>query len=653
MRTLAVVLALSLIAVRAVAAPIHDASGKGDLAKVKAVLARDAKLLNLRDADGATPLHFAVAGGQKAVVEYLLLKKADVNAKKKDGVTPLHVAASLAKVEIAKLLLAKGANKDAADSKGRTPLTLAGEKGDTDLISLLSGKATPPKPGVKVISIPKDAVVMRAGKKLAGVKKGTELKLGDVLEAGKSGDLVIHIGDISAIRLKPGAKLKLTKLTLTGELDIRTDLEKGDALVRVRALTGQSRFQMASPGAIVAVKGTAFAVKVKGSESTVVVAEGKVGVSLPSDPSREVEVMDGEMVAVKGRDLPRPEPVGAEQSVIIQQMLKEALPAGPREIGAKADGPPVSQLLSDWPEYLRDFVPTTEARFRVCAKDGMPQVLILSGEFTMGNDSGDEAEKPAKKVFISAFWMDMHEVTYEQYARFLNDVKPDDDQRKEWLKLQGEPQAEHNVGFAYGPKISFDDGKYVAQEEFRRYPAAWVTWQGADAYAKWAGRSLPTEAQWERAARAGKEGQTYVWGEGPPTPGAGNFADESYKKVWPKLSALTGYNDGFSVASPVCSFRPNTFSLYDMAGNLSEFCLDVYALDWYSRMPDRDPVNLAEPTPPPPGQSGDRVRRGGHWATGAFGPQDRVLRSLRLSERPVQTRAWDNTGFRCVSPAGR
>lgn len=326
MKAFAAILVLSLVAINALAAPIHDAAGKGDLAKAKALVAKDPKLVNLKDPKGATPLHFAAAGGHKAVVEYLLSKKADVNAKKKDGVTPLHVAASLGKLEIAKFLLAKGAERNTADSKGRTPLTLAGEKGNVEMIDLLSGKATPLKLVVRVVSIPADAVVLRAGKKSAGITKGTELKLGDVIENGKAGDFVIHIGDISAIRLKPGAKLKLTKLALAGEPDIRTDLQAGDALVRVKALTGQSQFQMASPGAVVAVKGAAFAVQVRGAESTVIVGEGKVGVALPSDPSSEVEVLENERLTARDDGLGQPEPVTRDDLDLIREMLLERLP---------------------------------------------------------------------------------------------------------------------------------------------------------------------------------------------------------------------------------------------------------------------------------------------------------------------------------------
>jgi formylglycine-generating enzyme required for sulfatase activity len=276
-------------------------------------------------------------------------------------------------------------------------------------------------------------------------------------------------------------------------------------------------------------------------------------------------------------------------------------------------------------------------------KDGEAMVLVPAGEFTMGSNSDDPRESPARKIYVSAFRMDVHEVTYERYVRFLNDVKPNDTQRKEWLRFSGEPQAEFKTGFAYGPKISFENGAYVAQAQFLRYPVAWVTWKGADAYAKWAGESLPSEAQWERAARAGKEGQSFAWGEGPPPPGSGSFCDQSHKKVWPKLSSLADYDDGFSVASPVGIFKSNAFGLYDMDGNVSEWCVDVYVDGWYSRMPDRDPVNL--------GQSGTHVARGACMNSGAFGPQDKVLGEYRLSARwtPKHT-DWDNIGFRCVSP---
>ena len=120
------------------AAPIHSAAAKGDLTQVRLLLNKDASMLDLVDKDGATPLHHAVAGRHKAVVEFLLGKGANVNAKKTDGVTPLHVAVALKSVEIARALVLQHANPGAEDGKGRTPLSMATEAGDPKMIALLS-----------------------------------------------------------------------------------------------------------------------------------------------------------------------------------------------------------------------------------------------------------------------------------------------------------------------------------------------------------------------------------------------------------------------------------------------------------------------------------------------------------------------------------
>ena len=585
MKAFAAILVFSVVAINALAAPIHDSSGKGDLAKVKTLIAKDPKLVNAKDGNGATPLHFAVAGGHKAVAEFLLSKKADVNAKKKDGVTPLHVAAAMGRTEIAKLLLAKGANKNVSDSKGRTPLTLAGEKGNAEMIDLLSGKAATPKPGVKVVSIPKDAVVLRGGKKVAGIAKGTELKLGDVLENGKAGDFVIHVGDTAAIRLKPGAKLKLTKLTLTGDLDIRTDLQGGDALARVRALTGQSRFQMASPGAVVAVKGTAFALKVNGEESTVIVGEGKVGVALPSEPGKEVDVLDGEMVTAGKGALPQSEPVGAAESEIIQQMLEEALPSVELDDSSGAPQPGSAAINP---------------------KDGAEMVWVSAGEFTMGSTAEQivearsggstkaewfEGEQPQRKVYLDGYWIYRNEVTVAQYQKFCLETG---------RKMPTAPSWGWNSN----------------------YPIENVDWQDAGDYAKWAGGKLPTEAQWEKAAR-GTDGRIFPWGNEFDAWGCNN-----------------GYTDpkatpGQDRTEPVGSYPADAspYGCMDMAGNVCEWCADWYAGDYYKSAPTRNPTG--------PSDGERRVVRGGSWGVHA-------IAYFRCAKRFGIGPTDPCGGFRCV-----
>jgi len=140
------ILALALLAGSgaARASAIHEASGKGDLAAVKAAVAAKPASVSERDSKKATPLHYAAAGGHTAVVEYLVSRKADVNARKPDGVTPLHVAAAMGRTAAARALLTHGAKRDAKDNTGRTPLSIAQAKGFHGLVTLLQ-----PKPATK------------------------------------------------------------------------------------------------------------------------------------------------------------------------------------------------------------------------------------------------------------------------------------------------------------------------------------------------------------------------------------------------------------------------------------------------------------------------------------------------------------------------
>ena len=145
-------LAVMLTATCAPAAPIHDAAAKGDLAKVKALLKAKPELINSVDGNGATPLHHAVAVNHKAVVEFLLANKANVNAKRTNGVTPLHIAAAMGRLEIAEVLLSKGAEPQAIDNKGRTAMSLAETNGHVAILALLTGSKTPTAQGAKTAS---------------------------------------------------------------------------------------------------------------------------------------------------------------------------------------------------------------------------------------------------------------------------------------------------------------------------------------------------------------------------------------------------------------------------------------------------------------------------------------------------------------------
>ncbi len=240
-----------------------------------------------------------------------------------------------------------------------------------------------------------------------------------------------------------------------------------------------------------------------------------------------------------------------------------------KPVTAAAPSPaPSGGRPAGWPEYLSSYQPPTGmswSSYRVSPKDGMPQVLIPAGEFLMGSPADEKGrrddEGPQKRVYVSAFWMDLHEVTVGQYQRFCRATN---------RKLP--PPSHHG----------WED----------RHPVSNVTWDDAAAYCQWAGRRLPTEAEWVKAARGGREGQAYVWGtQWPPPRGGGNFG------------SIDGYDDGYAGVAPVGSFAPNGYGLFDLAGNVWEWCQDWYDEGWYARMPGRDPCNTT---------NGDaRVQRGG------------------------------------------
>jgi len=197
----------------------------------------------------------------------------------------------------------------------------------------------------------------------------------------------------------------------------------------------------------------------------------------------------------------------------------------------------------------------------VTEKDDM--VLIPAGEFQMGSNESDD-EKPIHTVYLDAFYIDKYEVTNAQYKKFM-DAK------------------------GYKAPGYWNDPKYNAPN----HPVVGVTWNDAKAYADWAGKRLPTEAEWEKAARGGVTGKKYVWGdEWPPPNKAGNF-DNSITK------------DGYTYTAPVGSFKPNGYGLYDMAGNVWEWCADWYDNNYYFTSTKSNPAG--------PSSGTYHVCRGGSW----------------------------------------
>ena len=239
-------------------------------------------------------------------------------------------------------------------------------------------------------------------------------------------------------------------------------------------------------------------------------------------------------------------------------------------------------------------VPTTSAgQQEVTGKDGAPMAIVPAGEFMMGSNQGDDDEKPAHRVNLDAFYMDTYEVTVGQYAKFLEATGLESP--KEWNTMN--------------------------KPQHQKRPVVYVDWADAATYCKWAGKRLPTEAEWEKAAR-GTDGRVYPWGNEPPTRLHANFGKEN----WNDHAALTPVGILEDGKSP--------YGIYDMAGNVWEWTSDWYDKNYYKNSPAQNPKGAA---------SGEyKVIRGGSWY---FNP--RYLRSAnRLNSKPAGRH--NGNGFRCA-----
>ena len=265
----------------------------------------------------------------------------------------------------------------------------------------------------------------------------------------------------------------------------------------------------------------------------------------------------------------------------------------------------------------RERLPTTDLPQRIVGKDGAEMVLIPAGEFQMGsNHTNDSAEKPVHTVYVDAFYMDVHEVTIGQYYQFV--------------RATGHRSPSHSL-----PPFSPTD----------RHPMVYVSWHDAMAYAKWAGKRLPTEAEWEKAARGGYIGQKYPWGNGPPDGTQCNFADKSGAnsgmwETWDKSA-----DDGYTYTAPVGSYPPNGYGLYDMAGNVWEWCFDAYDGNFYASSPPRNPIAgiiVTNTTDNSITVNESRVLRGGSWT-----PHPQNVRSAHRWSYGAHSVSF-SVGFRCV-----
>lgn len=263
--------------------------------------------------------------------------------------------------------------------------------------------------------------------------------------------------------------------------------------------------------------------------------------------------------------------------------------------------------------------PTEESKISIKGRAPSPtdMILIPAGWFEMGSNDGGSAEKPMHRVYIDAFYIDYYEVTNEQFCRFLNEKGNQEENGGKWLNIDSEDCL-----------IEYSDGKYCPKSDYTNHPVLGISWYGARAYAKWAGKRLPTEAEWEKAARGGLVGKKRPWGD------LISHDDANYASYTAGIRLPTGGRDKWERTSPVGSFPPNGYGLYDMAGNVWEWCSDWYDANYYKNSPERNPQGPLSDT--------YRVIRGGGW----MNPAEYIRCSFRYRVAPTYTNPV--LGFRCV-----
>ena len=251
--------------------------------------------------------------------------------------------------------------------------------------------------------------------------------------------------------------------------------------------------------------------------------------------------------------------------------------------------------------------------------------LIPAGTFQMGSTTGDVDEVPVHTVELDVFYIDQHEVTNAKYQTFV--------------AATGHPPP-RGIGYTAVYELLKNDYEPWNDPGFNHpdQPVTTVTWFDATAYCEWVGKRLPTEAEWEKAARGGLEGARYPWGDTEPGNTSANFADSQTEFEWRSPDV----NDGFLFTAPVGTFPPNGYGLFDMAGNVWEWCADWYSPTYYSDVQDAEnpPRN---PTGPDTGER--RVLRGGTWY--------RAVHTIRNAERvsDFPSNSLNVVGFRCAMDA--
>ncbi len=346
---------------------------------------------------------------------------------------------------------------------------------------------------------------------------------------------------------------------------------------------------------------------------------------LPEGASRiRIRVLDG--VAVRAE---------ATLSLVVERARWRAFLAGWAEpAGTETD------LATGYPKKVRR------------ARDGGVMVLIPGGVFQMGAVPGDaeadESERPRHAVELTPYYLDATEITNAQFERFT--------------QATGHKTTAEGNAWKFTRSVVRRDGQFIHDgrpgvwwrspfageplpADWARHPVTMVSRDDVRAFAAWAGVAVQTEAQFERAIRAGREGEVYPWGNDPVRGRTGNFGDSRLAAKYSPwyLPVLSDYDDGYATTAPVGSFPPNAYGCYDLEANVQEWCDDWYGREYYGRSPRKDPPGHATGVDARDGWDHTpwAARRGASWIFGG------VMRSsFRSSSGPDV--ASSDCGFRCA-----
>lgn len=320
-----------------------------------------------------------------------------------------------------------------------------------------------------------------------------------------------------------------------------------------------------------------------------------------------------------------------------QQLVAMITPASPPP--SEAQGETHTHPKPFWARLLRTILGGTRlpvllvlCQMNCAQQQSSEMVRIPGGTFTMGSGGGRYTdESPPHRVHVSPFLLDRYLVTNAQFAEFVGATHYVTEAERNgygWVFRHGARDWEKIAGADWrhpeGP------GSDIAER--MHHPVVQVTWNDAQAFATWTGKRLPTEAEWEFAARGSKERQTFPWGDElmPDGKPRANF----WQGIWPDTNYL---DDGYYYTSPVGRFPPNSFGLYDIVGNVWEWCADWYDENYYTYSPAADPAG------PPVGTY--KVARGGSWfcSESYCGGYRNAFRG-----RSPRSSSFNNVGFRCA-----